>query len=119
MNFDDREKLAEIQNDNAIWGIYIFIVVAALFSNEIEKKFILTRDKNLNQEFHIINMIVLTLAFFIYLYFLNINSKRFDKKKDLNTFFSLAGTTLLLASGALLLIAEIRSSASDSVELGL
>ncbi len=108
------EHLEELRKDDYIWYIYIFIVVFALYSNYLERDYVYTKNKRELEAYHSINIVLFTIAFFIYLYFLNVNARHYDKKKNFNNFLSLAGTSLLLASGALILIAEIRNSSEDA-----
>lgn len=114
----DLEHLKELDNDDKIWYIYIFIVFAALLSNYIEKDYVKTKNNTELQAYHTINIIVLSIAFFIYLYFLKVNYNHFEKKRDFNNCLSLIATIFLVVSGALLLISEIRSSNED-VTVGL
>ncbi len=119
MNAEKQEKLQELKVDDESWYVYIFIVIAALYSNHVERDYTFTHDKKEFQTYHTINIIVLSIAFFIYLYFLYVNSKHFEKKRNFENALTLIGTCLLLASGALLLISEIRSSSSgDDIPLG-
>jgi len=121
MNYATAKKLKELEIDDYIWYIYIFIVFAALVSNSFERDYTITKNKEEYESYHIINIILLTLAFFIYLYFLKVNAEHYEQKRDSSNAFSLLGTIFLLLSGSLLLIAELKSapSGSDSIVLGL
>ena len=69
MNASKQEKLDELQMDDLIWYIYIFILVAALYSNALEKEYVVNEDKVKAAEFYSINLVVLTIVFLIYTYF--------------------------------------------------
>ncbi|HBA37995.1 MAG TPA: hypothetical protein DCY94_04675 [Firmicutes bacterium] len=118
MKTDDLEHLSELKIDDYIWYIYIFIVFAALLSNSIERDYVYTKDKTEFESFRIINIALLTIAFFIYLYFLKVNAHHFEKKRDFTNCLSLIGTIFLLISGSLILIAEIRSASDTPINLG-
>ena len=66
-------RLQRIRNEDFIWIIYFFIAMAAIISDKFERDFALTNDPNSQKKFKTINITVLTIAFFIYLYFLLIN----------------------------------------------
>lgn len=119
MSNNDRETLNELLVDEEIWYIYFFIVIASIYSNRLRRDFIRTNNEQENRAFHTINIIVLSIAFFIYLHFLKVNTDHLKKTRSFEDLISLAGVALLVASGALLLIAEVRRSTSDSVILGL
>lgn len=119
ISLEDTSRLQELRADDYIWYIYIFIVFAALLSNNLERSYVYTKDKDEFTSYHIINIIVLTLAFFIYLYFLKISAVQYHKKRNFNNAIRLIGTIFLLLSGALVLIAELReSSGNESITLG-
>lgn len=118
MNNDDLEHLTELKNDDYIWYIYIFIVFAALLSNALERDYIYTKSQKELESYHIINIIVLTIAFFIYLYFLKVNAHHYEKKRNFSNCLSLIATIFLVLSGALALTSEIKNSSETSINLG-
>lgn len=118
MNSKDIKKLEELRIDDFIWGIYIFIVVMALISNAIERSSVYTKDPKDIQDYHSINIFLFVIAFLIYLYFLKTQSEHFTEKKDLSTCLSLIATILLVISGSLFIIAEIRST-NDDLTIGI
>ena len=66
-------KLKRIEREDLIWFIYLFIAIFALISDAYEKNYILTNNKKSQKLFKTINITVLCIAFFIYLYFVLIN----------------------------------------------
>ena len=112
----DREKLEslkEIKDENIVWGVYIFIVFAAFLSNKIESDYVLTGSKKDYREFHAINLTVLSIGFFIYVYFLYRNFQHFNKKRSVSNYLSLISSIILLIAGALLIFAESYGGSSD------
>ena len=77
MSNDISSKINALNIDDLVWYIYIFISVAALYSNELEKQYTYTKDKKKLTEFHSINLVVLTIAFLVYVYFLMVAYKRY------------------------------------------
>ena len=90
MNNNIIETLKRINIEDYIWIIYLFLVGYNLYSNYLEKKFLISKDKYLYNKFHSINTTVSFIALIIFIYFLiiayedlnklNINSKEDEKK---------------------------------------
>lgn len=119
MNRNAYESLRELQIDDYIWYIYIFIVFAALLSNSIERDYIYTHSEEERTSYQIINIALLTLAFFIYLYFLKLSAYHYEQKRDFANCMSLLASIFLLLSGALAIIAELKSSSGNTIDIGL
>ena len=113
------EKLESLQIDDFIWYIYIFIVFAALYSNKLEKEFTITKDRHNLTEFHSINLVVLTIAFFIYIYFVIDNFKKYSKQKSNITLISVIASILFLVAGGILLYVELITTDDDLNEFGI
>ena len=102
------EQLRMLKNENLIWIIYIFISISAIVSNHFEKQYDLTNDSEAYKKFKTI----ITIAFFIYLYFfITIFGKlkkvrKYTKKYHL-TQAQLLGALLFLIGGLIYLIVEI------------
>lgn len=118
-------KLQRIRNEDMIWIVYLFIAIAAIISDKFERDFILTNDKMAKKKYRIINITVLTIALFIYIYFVFINyedvatlKKEVTKKEVILTHASLIAALLFLIGGIIALFVEInRTSGLDDVEL--
>lgn len=113
MDKEKLEHLEEIKDENIVWGIYIFIVFAALLSNKLEEDYILTGSKNDYDEFHKINLIILSIGFFIYVYFLYRNFQHINKKRSIPNYLSLISSILFITAGALLIFAESYGGSFD------
>ena len=98
MNNNIIETLKRINIEDDIWIIYLFLVGYNLYSNYLEKKFLISKDKYLYNKFHSINTTVSFIALIIFIYFLiiayedlnklNINSKEDEKKFKTLTFIA-------------------------------
>ena len=98
MNSNIIETLKKIKIEDYIWYIYLFLVGYNLYSNYLEKKYLITNDKNLYDKFHKINTTISFIALIIFIYFLiiayedlnklNINSKEDEKKFKTLTFIA-------------------------------
>jgi len=116
-------KLQRLRNEDFIWTIYFFIALAAIISDKYEKDFILTNNPKKQKIFKTINITVLSIAFFIYLYFLltnyqDIKSLKINatKKEVITSHLALVGAILFLVGGIATLIAEInRDTTPDDI----
>ena len=98
MNNNIIETLKRINIEDYIWIIYLFLVGYNLYSNYLEKKFLISKDKYLYNKFHSINTTVSFIALIIFIYLLitsyedlnklNINSKENEKKFKTLTFIA-------------------------------
>lgn len=118
----DSEKVTKINSlnlDDMVWYIYIFIAVAALYSNRLEKDYVRTNSKKKLTEFHSINLVVLTIAFFVYIYFIFVAFRRFNKDRNINTMINIIATILFLVAGGMFLYLEIVTTDSDINNVGI
>lgn len=118
-------KLQRINQEDFIWVIYFFIVIAALISNNFERNYILKRNPQDQKNFRLINITVLIVVFFIYLYFVIINyedihqlRKSATKKEVITLQASLIAFLLFLVGTVFALWAEInRSTSNENVDI--
>lgn len=118
MNQNKIRSLQNLEIDDFIWYIYIFIVVAALYSNKLEREYLLSGNREKYREFHSINIVVLTIGFFIYVYFLYRGYELYHKKRDYKTTLNLISAILFLSAGGILLYLELSGEDEDN-ELGI
>lgn len=122
---DVEKKLKRLKNEDIIWIIYFFIVVFALYSNKLDRDYLLKKDKNAYKREKSINITIFFIAFFIYLYFLLLLTedlgnmeKNFDDPNYRSTFIQLIAAILFLIGGAIYLINEITRK-DDGLDVGL
>ena len=114
---DTVEKLKRLQIEDWIWIIYVFVAIFAIVSNYFERKYELTKIKEYHQKFKTINIILFTVAFFIYLYFevlnyedINEYKENTTKKEVLTRQASFVASTLFLIGGIIYLVVEITTA---------
>ncbi len=100
------EQLSEIGREDIIWGVYIFVAVFAILSNQIEKDYLFSHDVKKYRDFHNINTVLLTIGLLVYIYFFINASNKFAKEKDKSNYLTVVATTLFLIGGAILLYLE-------------
>lgn len=122
---DVEKKLKRLKNEDIIWIIYFFIVVFALYSNKLDRDYLLKKDKDAYKREKSINIAIFFVAFFIYLYFLLLLTedlgnmeKNFDDPNYRSTFIQLIAAILFLIGGAIYLINEITRK-DDDLDVGL
>lgn len=122
---DVEKKLKRLKNEDIIWIIYFFIVVFALYSNKLDRDYLLKKDKEAYKREKSINITIFFVAFFIYLYFLLLLTedlgnmkKNFDDPNYRSTFIQLIAAILFLIGGAIYLINEITRK-DDDLDVGL
>lgn len=119
------KKLKRLKNEDIIWIIYFFIIVFAIYSNKLDRDYLLKHDTKAYKREKTINITIFFIAFFIYLYFVlllteDISSmeKNFNNPEYRSTFISLIAAILFLVGGAIYLINEI-SRKDDLIDVGL
>lgn len=124
MNNTLLKKLKEIKTEDLIWIVYFFIIVANLYSNFLERDYIKNKNIKSRNLFRNINLYVLIIAFFIYLYFVflsydsvkNLRKDATDKKVFL-THLTLISAILFLIAGALNIFIQKNSFGDDEIGL--
>lgn len=107
-------KLRDIQIENFIWIIYLFISASALLSNFYESDYLKTNNKKDYRIYKKINISIFIIAIFIYLYFLYKNYKNVSELKKtisnnktvLYSEINLIAAILFLVGGILYLYTE-------------
>ena len=118
---DLEEMLNELQIEDYIWIIYIFLSIFALISNHFEKQYDINHNKKDKQTFRKINTTIFTITFFIYIYFvyLNIkNLKRLDPKSSpiriITANANFVAAALFLIGGTIYLLTSIFGDPEES-----
>lgn len=102
---DISENLKELEIEDFIWVISLFSACFALLSNKLEKDYLYTHNLSKEKEYKTINITLLVISFFIYLYFMMLNYKRIKrnthqsfKQMRINNANFLAATLIVLAT---------------------
>lgn len=110
---DINSKLKEIDIENFIWTIYIFIILLSFYSNKLEKKYYVLNDLISKEKYRKINIFIFSVLFIIYVYFFknsynsikDLKESDSKKKKELITLSFLASLLLTISSAIYLIIA--------------
>lgn len=107
---DINEKLKELNIEDFIWVVYIFIIILSWYSNKLERNYYLYNDIKSKEKYRKILIIIFSIAIVVYLYFLkssvsDINNLKVTdsyKKKNL-VYLSFIGSLLIAISGFIFL----------------
>lgn len=114
MNNNVVRELKKLDINDFIWFIYFFIVIFSLIADYFQRKYLLNNNQNYRNISKNLTLILLIVAFLIYLYFvidsledINYlkNSQNSDKKRV--AMERLITTLVFLVGGALAIYAEI------------
>lgn len=124
MNNSIFEKIEETNIEDIIWLTYFFIIIANLYSNYLERDYIKNNNIRSRNLFRQINLYVLVIAFFIYLYFVFLSYKSIrnlrsnaTQKKVFLTNLTLISALLFLIAGALNIFIQKNSIYDDEIGL--
>lgn len=108
MNQNIKKRLYQIQMENKIWIIYLFIIGFSFYANHLEKDFFLTNNQNSKETYRKINTAIFTILILVYAYFEKDAIESFQNKEKSTTqqkydTLILIATTAILISGFIFL----------------
>lgn len=106
--------IEEIQTENFIWVVYLFIIGVSFLANAFEINYYKTGDKNAKEKYRLLNIFVFSVALIIYLYFFKGNYKNVQtlnchdtKSKILFNELNYMASILIVIAGTILLYIAI------------
>lgn len=106
--------IEEIQTENFIWVVYLFIIGVSFLANSFEIDYYKTGDKNSKEKYRLLNIFVFSVALIIYFYFFKGNYKNVQtlnchdsKSKILFNELNYMASILIVIAGAILLYIAI------------
>ena len=99
---NNRKRLKQIENENIIWTIYLFIIFFSFYANQLEKDYFINNNINSKNKYRTINAIIFITLIIIYSYFEKDAIETYNSNDYLSK-LSLLATTLVLISGLLFL----------------
>lgn len=120
---NNESRIKQIEAENLIWIVYLFIIGLCLYANSFEKRYFEKGNKNDKETYRYLTIIIFVIAIIVYIYFFidgyesvkNMNPFMNKKTKDLNN-LSFIGSTLILLSGIIFLYIAVVDTDLD-VEL--
>ena len=107
MNNELKEKLKEIEIENYIWIIYIFIIFLSWYSNSLEKEYFINKNINSKNEYRKILIFIFSILCIIYFYFLYDSKKSVDNLKYNDSISKIELTKLSYIASLLIFISGI------------
>mgnify|MGYP004507300581 FL=1 len=118
------KTLHELDIEDLIWVIYIFISALAIYSNYLERIYVTKHDVLAKKKYKTINISVLSIGFFIYLYFLILAYQKYKEKDNRTTLKNilikdarLIASILLIICAIIALLSEIMSDDDTDIDL--
>ena len=111
MNNDELNKrLKQLNIEDFIWIIYLGIIALSFYSNNIERKYFISKNSSFKKKYQNINIIIFSILLIVYLYFFkntiddlkNLKPNDSEKKKKL-VYFSFIGSLFIAISGIIFL----------------
>ena len=123
MNNNIIETLKRINIEDYIWIIYLFLVGYNLYSNYLEKKFLISKDKYLYNKFHSINTTVYFIALIIFSYLLitsyedvtKLNNNASENEKKFKTLTFIASLLFVIGSAISLYVTYKSTDLDDQL----
>lgn len=120
---NSKNRIKQIEIENFIWLVYLFIIGLCLYANTFEKNYFETGNIESKEKYRFLTIIIFVIAIIVYIYFFidsydSIKNNYFylnKRTKDLNN-LSFVGTTLILISGVIFLYIAVNDKELD-VEL--
>ena len=105
-----RDRLKELNAEDFIWIIYIFIIILSTYSNSLERKYFVNKDNEAKDKYRRIIIFIFLVLVIVYAYFLkdSVDSLRSLKENDTNkkkrlTYLSFIASFLIFVSGLIFL----------------
>lgn len=114
-NINDR--ISQIDNENIIWMIYLFIIGANFISNYFEERYLYTMDIKYRKIFRYINILILFIALCIYIYTLYITKKNTNKNSPTYRKLLLLASICILIGGIIYLYVEIYKGVNPEIDI--
>ena len=114
-------RLKQLNIEDLIWIIYIGIIILSFYSNSLERKYFIFKDKKDKNKYRRINIIIFSILRVVYIYFLNNSLNDFKnlkstdsyKKKKL-VYLSFLGSLFISISGFIFLYIAIVDNDLDT-----
>lgn len=117
MNKSISGQLFDIEKENIIWLIYLFIIGANFISNYFEEKYLYTVEEKYRKIFRYINILVLFIALCIYIYTTYVTFKSVKKNSPTYRKLLLLASICILIGGAIYLYVEVYKNANPEIDI--
>lgn len=110
MNNEIEDRLREINTEEFIWIVYIFIIILSFYSNSLERNYFKTNNKMSKKKYRNTIILIFSILIVVYTYFLkesiidirNLKPTDSDRKKTF-VYLSFLASLFIATSGAIYL----------------
>ena len=105
------ERIKQIDMENHIWILYLFIIFLSFYSNSLEKDYFINKNTFSKEKYRKINIFIFSLLLIVYSYFENdsiksvINTSNNPTKRYYDNLVFIASTCILISGVIFLYIA--------------
>lgn len=117
MSININNELRSVENENIIWLLYLFLIGANFISNYFVEKYLYSLDNRYKKIFRYINILILFIAFLIYIYTVYVTAKDIEKKSPLYRKLLLLASICILIGGGIYLYVEIYKMANPEISI--
>ena len=119
-NEEVKKRLKTLKIEDIIWLIYIGIIIASWYSNNLERDYFINRNNQSKEKYRKIIITIFIILIICYLYFLNdsyqdiknLKNNQTTTKKNL-VYLSFIGSLLVTISGFIFLYIAIKDEKLD------
>ena len=101
------EIIKEIETENFVWVIYLFIIGLSFLANKFEKDYYINGNIDNKEKYRIINIFIFSVVLVIYIYFFKENIKSVNKLNCNDSYEKIMFNKLNLLATSLIVIAGI------------
>lgn len=101
------EIIKEIETENFVWIIYLFIIGLSFLANKFEKDYYINGNIDDKEKYRIINIFIFSVVLVIYIYFFKENIKSVNKLNCNDSYEKIMFNKLNLLATFLIVIAGI------------
>ena len=104
---ENSEIIKEIETENFVWIIYLFIIGLSFLANKFEKDYYINGNIDDKEKYRIINIFIFSVVLVIYIYFFKENIKSVNKLNCNDSYEKIMFNKLNLLATSLIVIAGI------------
>ena len=101
------EIIKEIETENFVWVIYLFIIGLSFLANKFEKDYYINGNIDDKEKYRIINIFIFSVVLVIYIYFFKENIRSVNKLNCNDSYEKIMFNKLNLLATSLIVIAGI------------
>ncbi len=115
-------RLEELKKEDFIWIIYIAIIILSLYSNVVERDYLITKNEISKNKYRLFNIIIFSVLVLIYIYFTKSSYDSYQEAKlendnDIKYHYLAFLAALLTLLGGIIFLYIVLNDENISVEI--